>query len=639
MALAHKNVASLLAKNGYTEIKKVGEGSFGKAILVSGADGSRMICKMVDVSKATRKDLDSAKSEGRMLAEFKHPYIVRYRDSFLDNGWFCILMDYCEGGDLTKRIEEARKTRTPLHEDQILTWFTQAILALKYLHQDRHILHRDLKPSNLFLSKGGTLKVGDFGIAKVLACTIANAKTQIGTPYYLSPELCQEKPYAWPSDMWSMGCILYEMCKREVPFNAPSISGLVQKIVKGPIPTVPSNYSGFVSGLVREMLNRDPQRRPGASDILSRPQIQAVVDRLAGEEPEEAVLPSPRPPMQRSNSQASVASNNSARGAPYAGAVGTYKKGDQIDYYSNSHKDWLPAVVINADEGGRIQIDLKPNTWISREEQATRVRSRGGAPHGGVPSVRGASPAPMMRRVPSAGPRPGSGFGQPSPMMGRAGSRPGSRGASPQPAAGIRRTPSIGAMGGGQPSSRAASPMIQRSPSYGGGPTPGWHPSPGRQSPSVAGNSVISVFRKGDQVDYWSPSHKDWLPATVINTDEDGRIIIDLKPNTWLSKEDQQQRVRRRGNGVGTPNGSAVQRSPSAGGLIGGTPRGSVAGVRAPSPGGWRAESPGPGGRRVEAGAGTPRMRPPGLPSGHAGHRVPDSPLRQGGRHIAGGGF
>merc|ERR1719203_1645100 len=107
-------------------------------------------------------------------------------------------MDYCEGGDLTRPMGEARREKRQLPQEQILRWFTQAILALYYIHE-RHILHRDLKPANLFLTKAGNIKIGDFGIAKTLACTIAVAQTRTGTPYYLSPELCQEEPYNWPS--------------------------------------------------------------------------------------------------------------------------------------------------------------------------------------------------------------------------------------------------------------------------------------------------------------------------------------------------------------------------------------------------------------------------------------------------------
>merc|ERR1719343_1058275 len=148
-------------------------------------------------------------------------------------------MDYCEGGDLRKQIDDARRSRQPIPEEQILRWFVQGMSAIKYIHS-KHVLHRDLKSSNFFLSKSGNVKLGDFGIAKVLSCTAARARTQIGTPYYLSPEVCQEKPYTWPSDIWAMGCILYELCALKVPFDAPNISKLVEKICRGPTPPSPA---------------------------------------------------------------------------------------------------------------------------------------------------------------------------------------------------------------------------------------------------------------------------------------------------------------------------------------------------------------------------------------------------------------
>jgi len=275
-----------LKKHGYTEVRKIGEGSFGKAILVHTKEGAKLVCKVVDVSKASAKETKASLQEGQVLACLKHPYIVRYRENFTEAGWFCILMDYCEGGDLTRQIDHARKRREGLVEGQILRWFTQAVLALKYIH-DKHILHRDLKPSNFFLSKSGSLKMGDFGISKVLANTMACAQTQIGTPYYLSPEVCQEKPYAWPADIWSMGCILYEMCALKVPFNATNISGLVQKICRGPTPTVSPKYSDFIRQLCSEMMNRNPSSRPSSDDILKRSAVQTIVRQMLQEAQQE----------------------------------------------------------------------------------------------------------------------------------------------------------------------------------------------------------------------------------------------------------------------------------------------------------------------------------------------------------------
>merc|ERR1719436_1545706 len=124
---------------------------------------------------------------------------------------------------------------------------------------------------------------------------MAAAKTQIGTPYYLSPELCAERPYTWPSDIWAMGCILYELCALKVPFDAKTIPELVRKITKGEIPTVPSSYSGFLKQLCSQMLDRNPDKRPSPEEILERPVISAVARRMeeAAAEAEAAAKPPP----------------------------------------------------------------------------------------------------------------------------------------------------------------------------------------------------------------------------------------------------------------------------------------------------------------------------------------------------------
>merc|ERR1719310_370163 len=226
---------------------------------------------MIDISRASKQEKEDALKESQVLSSLKHPYIVRYRENFLEDGWLCIVMDFCEGGDLSERIKKMRSQRKSFSEEQVLRWFTQAILALKYIH-DMKILHRDLKSGNFFLSKSGNLKMGDFGIAKVLECTAACAQTQIGTPYYLSPEICSGKPYNWSSDIWSMGCILHEMCARKVPFDAPDLKSLIRKITSGAPPDLPSEYSAGLRNLGRELLSRNPDDRPQAQEVRSAAQ-------------------------------------------------------------------------------------------------------------------------------------------------------------------------------------------------------------------------------------------------------------------------------------------------------------------------------------------------------------------------------
>lgn len=351
--------------------KKVGEGSFGAAILVQHASDRekdlKAIVKMIDISRTSRQEKEDALKESQVLSSLKHPYIVRYRESFHEDGWLCICMDFCEGGDLSDRIKKMRQSGKFFPEPQVVRWFTQAILALKYIH-DLHILHRDLKSGNFFLSKSGNIKLGDFGIAKVLECTAACAQTQIGTPYYLSPEICHGKPYAWSSDIWSMGCILYEICARRVPFDAQDLKSLIQKITKGPTPEVPAEYSDSVKDLCNELLDRDASKRPPAAEILKKPIVREMVRKMLNEVKSEegGADASPAPTPKRS----------AASGGKYASMAGRYKQGEIVQYYSETHKEWLPATVNGVDSNGKIMLNVKPNVWISLEVQGAKVRPK-----------------------------------------------------------------------------------------------------------------------------------------------------------------------------------------------------------------------------------------------------------------------
>ena len=192
-------------------------------------------------------------------------------------------MDYAAGGDLYSLILRYRDEGLRFRESQVLRWLTQAIIALKYLH-DKHILHRDLKTQNLFLDASGRVKLGDFGIAKVLNSTISFTNTAIGTPYYLSPEICLERPYSWASDIWSFGCVLYELICLRVPFDAANIKSLVDKISKGVAPALPPTVSVELRKLYADCMLRDYRRRPSASCIITSPIVQLEIRRMMTQE-------------------------------------------------------------------------------------------------------------------------------------------------------------------------------------------------------------------------------------------------------------------------------------------------------------------------------------------------------------------
>ena len=161
-----------------------------------------------------------------------------------------IVMVYCDGGDIYTKIKSAKGKNFP--ENTIVDWLVQMALALLYLHE-RKILHRDMKTQNIFL-KNGKIRLGDFGIAKVLDSTRDFANTCIGTPYYMSPELFKNQPYSYKSDVWALGCVLYEMCNLRHAFDAQSINGLAVKILRGSFPPINSCYSKSLRDLIGKML-------------------------------------------------------------------------------------------------------------------------------------------------------------------------------------------------------------------------------------------------------------------------------------------------------------------------------------------------------------------------------------------------
>jgi NIMA (never in mitosis gene a)-related kinase len=154
-----------------------------------------------------------------------------------------------------------------------MDWFTQICLAIKHIH-DKKVLHRDLKSQNIFLTKNGLIKLGDFGIAKCLNFTLEKARTVVGTPYYLSPEIVENKPYSFKSDIWSLGVLLYEITCLKMPFDASSLPMLYVKIIRGAHSPVPNVFSKELRNLIYALLIVDSDKRPSINDILRMPYVK-----------------------------------------------------------------------------------------------------------------------------------------------------------------------------------------------------------------------------------------------------------------------------------------------------------------------------------------------------------------------------
>lgn len=267
----------------YNYVKCIGEGSFGKAVLVRDkAFGNQNVIKIINIASINDKEKDEALKEVMVLSKMHHPNIVTYRESFTQNGFLHIVMDYCDGGDLYNRISIQAKMAKLFPESLVLDWFVQISLALKHVH-DRKILHRDVKSQNIFLTRSGIIKLGDFGIARVLNNTSELVRTCIGTPYYLSPEICENKPYNNKSDIWALGCVIYELTTLKHAFEAMNMKNLVFKIIRGSYPPISTHYSYDLRNLVHQLFKRNPRDRPSINTILRKPFVVKRIKRFLSE--------------------------------------------------------------------------------------------------------------------------------------------------------------------------------------------------------------------------------------------------------------------------------------------------------------------------------------------------------------------
>ena len=160
------------------------------------SDGKIYALKRVNISKMSKREVSDAVNEIRVLASVRHPHIVSFLQAFLDKGdsELCIIMEYCGCGDLAQKVDRYKKRRQYVDERVIWAYLIQMSDALKCLHA-KNIVHRDLKTANCFLSEDGTIKIGDLNVSKRMKNGLC--ATQIGTPYYMSPEIFKNKPYSY----------------------------------------------------------------------------------------------------------------------------------------------------------------------------------------------------------------------------------------------------------------------------------------------------------------------------------------------------------------------------------------------------------------------------------------------------------
>ncbi|XP_034863007.1 serine/threonine-protein kinase 36 [Mirounga leonina] len=255
----------------YHVLEMIGEGSFGRVYKGRRKYSAQVVAlKFIPKLGRSEKELRNLQREIEIMRGLRHPNIVHMLDSFETDKEVVVVTDYAEG-ELFQILEDDGK----LPEDQVQAIAAQLVSALYYLHSHR-ILHRDMKPQNILLAKGGGIKLCDFGFARAMSTNTMVLTSIKGTPLYMSPELVEERPYDHTADLWSVGCILYELAVGTPPFYTTSIFQLVSLILKDPVrwpTTISPCFKSFLQGL----LTKDPRQRLSWPDLLHHPFIAGRV--------------------------------------------------------------------------------------------------------------------------------------------------------------------------------------------------------------------------------------------------------------------------------------------------------------------------------------------------------------------------
>ena len=313
----------------YVVEKAIGKGHFSVVHrAVRKSDHKRVALKKVQIF-----DMMDAKARDRCLKEVQllqtlppHPSIIAYLDAFIDSNELYIVFEWAEFGDLRRLLKRAQETNTQLQEPQVWRYFIQVCAGVSHMHNAR-VMHRDIKPANIFLAAGGCVKLGDLGLGRAFSSQTYEALSKVGTPLYMSPEVLDGRGYEWKSDVWSLGCLLYELACLRSPFKAAgdSLYTLFKKISAGEYAALPSHFSSELSSLVASMIRIDPAKRPdvkatldaatAALAALEAAGVGAPHDAAAATDAADAADPSTRRPSRQpsaSRQPASAASRQAA---------------------------------------------------------------------------------------------------------------------------------------------------------------------------------------------------------------------------------------------------------------------------------------------------------------------------------------
>ena len=262
-------------KETYTALNFLGSGGFGEAYLVkSNKSLKNYVMKSINFELLTEENRKYTINEAILLKKIDHPNIIKFKEVFEVKkpfNQFNIIMEYAEKGDLNKLLQINIEKKIYFPEKLLLDWLCQICAALKYLHFKK-IIHRDIKPANIFMNNLNQIKLGDFGISKNLK-TYGFASSFVGSTYYLAPEIVDGENYSFEADIWALGVTFYELMNLKKPFRA-NYPAIYLEIKTKEVEEINNIYSKEFKDLIYQMLNKEPNKRPKADDILRKQFIQ-----------------------------------------------------------------------------------------------------------------------------------------------------------------------------------------------------------------------------------------------------------------------------------------------------------------------------------------------------------------------------
>ena len=254
----------------YDIIERLGQGSFGSVSKIKNKVTNKIYAlKQIPLNGVNNEKLASIENEANILSKLSHKNIINYYGSYKDEKFFNIFMEYCEGSDLRKLINDFRSHNHPIPKYIVNYIIKEITNGIKEIH-DKNLIHRDLKPDNILITNDFQIKIADFGISKQLTSVSQYAKTETGTLIYMAPEIISNDHYNNKVDLWALGCILYELCTLTICFYDNALKKLIDIILYEEPEEIDVNiYGKEFQNLINLLLNKEYQERPDINEFYN----------------------------------------------------------------------------------------------------------------------------------------------------------------------------------------------------------------------------------------------------------------------------------------------------------------------------------------------------------------------------------